>query len=559
MFSPRKIFLLVVALIVFSSFSSSAYADDCAALGGAIVGAECQISSVVKKTGSFTIDETLRILANKTINATNTTDVGISLAIDGDLILEQGAMVSANDELGSTTEPASPITLDISGNLEMNDKSAIFAENRRGSGKGGDIKITTDKNILMKSGSNISSSRRNTGNPSGSIDAGNIIINAKGSITLETNTVMAAVNDNLGPGNISIEADGIISIDGLISVGPSTKVLSSKYTGDILSGGDTLQKGGTITIISNSKDEPGITIGTNAILVSQGEDPGSDKILLEGCGIKVNGLIGSVAKKSHDNDSVAGIISLRSGTTIEINGQDLGDVGSAQARIRADDVSGEKPKPRRVDIFADGKITVNGALSGDIFTVTSNGGISSDQFGGAIRAISLKDAISSSAKALQAKATSIGSDGGKVNLSAKSVVDIDTSSIEAPGDFDPSGGLGLGGKIDARSYGDAVSWTIGVGDVRPTGDGVALASRGTVNLTACTTVDVTGTLFPSSGSPTVPGILTGACAPTAPSLPAGEPPLPDCEPDHEIPEFTTIGAALALAGAGLYIYRRRKR
>ena len=27
---------------------------------------------------------------------------------------------------------------------------------------------------------------------------------------------------------------------------------------------------------------------------------------------------------------------------------------------------------------------------------------------------------------------------------------------------------------------------------------------------------------------------------------------------NEIPEFTTIGAALALAGAGLYVYRKRK-
>ncbi len=560
--SAKLVSRIFIFIVLFSAFSAFAYADDCVALGGSIVGAECQISSNVNKVGSYTIDETLHILAGKTINASNDTNIGIDLTIDGNLLMDLGSRIYANDELGVPNEDASPITLDVQGDLEMNDKSGIFAENIRSGGDGGNIGIETGGNILMKSGSNISSSDKAGGNPGGQPVAGNITITSGGNFVAETNTVIATANAAGKAGHIRIEADGTVNIDGLVSVGPSTDVLSSKLTGFILARGKTKNKARTITIISNSQDEPGVTIGTNAILVSQGEDPGVDKILLQGCGIDVNGLVGTVAQKSHLNDSsgvsVPGIITLRSGTTININGQDLGDVGSAQARIRADDITGEKPKLRRVDLFANGKITVNGALSGDVFTVTSNGGSATNQFGGTISAISLQDAILSSALAFQAKAFSEsgGSDGGRINLSAKTSVDIDTTSISAFGN-NPSNGFG--GKIDAKSYSSDISWFSGMGDVRPTGDGVADANRGTVNLTACTVVDVLGTLFPSSGNPTVPGILTSVCSPSAPSLPSGEDPLPVCEPRNEIPEFTTIGAALVLAGAGFYIYRKRKK
>lgn len=537
-------------LTIFSALSISAYADNCVDLGGSIVASECQISSNVKKVGSYTIDETLHILGGKTINASNTTNIGIDLTIKGDLLMDVGSRINANDP-GTGNEAASPITLDIDGKLDMSDKSGIFAENIKSGGDGGNIKITTSGNILMKSGSNISSSDKAGGNPGGEPVAGDITINSGGNIVAETNTVIAASNSAGKAGHIKIVADGTINIDGLVSVGPSTDVLGSKLTGFILDKGTTKNKGGTITIISNSKNEPGITIGTNAILVSQGQDPGSDKILLQGCGIDVNGLVGSVAQKSHTDDAVPGVIILRSGTTININGQDLGDVGSAQARIRADDITGEEPKLRRIDLFANGKIAVNGALSGDIFTVTSNGGTSTDQFGGSIRVISLEKGIVSNGNAFAAQANHANGDGGKINLSSKSSALIDFTRMNATGDVVPQGGLGNGGQIAVRSYNDSVSWIFGAGDARP------ISTGGAVNLTACTTVDHTGSVFANL---TAPGVLTSICAPSAPSLPADEDPLPTCEETHhEIPEFTTIGAGIVLAGAGFYMYRKRKK
>ena len=527
----KKLFLFVaIALIAFSALGISAYADDCTALGGSIVSGECQISSTVSKVGPYIIDETLHILSNNAINSSNTTTVGISLRINGDLILENASKISANDDAGSDSEPASPIILNISGSLEMNENSGILAENRRGGGEGGNITITTGADILMKSHSTISASRTNGGGPGGPTNAGTIRANAGGDITIEHNAVIAASNRNKGPGNIYIEAYGKINIDGLLSVGPSTEVLSTKWTGYIFDPrDDSYQQGGKISIISNSVDEPGILIGENAIIGSQGEDPSSDKILLEGCGIEVNGLIGSVAKKSHANGANGPAVILRSGSTIEINGQDLGGIGPGQARIRADYNIGEKPKPQRVDIFARGAVTIKGALSSNISTVTTNGGGSTDQFGGNITIISLEDKIKVTAKALQAKATSAGGDGGYINLSAKSDIDLDTASVEAPGDFNPTGGIGFGGKINAKSYINFVTWTFGLGDVRPTGTVIStISKRGTVNLSACTTINVAGTSFPSSGIATVPGILTGSCAPSEPGLPPGEEPLPTC-------------------------------
>ena len=555
--TSKSILLSVIVLIAFTSFAISAYADDCAALGGSIIGGECQIDTLENKTGSYSLDETLHILPNSYIDAKG---AGITLNVDGDVMLDAGSKIKADDDAGAPNNPAFPITIDATGNLELNANSAIKADNKRSGGNAGDITINVDGNIHLKPFSNISATRPSSvGNAAG--NGGNIDVNAGGNINLDVNSVVSSANFGGDAGDISMTANGKIEVDGLVSAGSSNKVLSTKLTGFILDRGNTEQRGGTITITSNSVVEPGIVVGENAVIVSQGEDPASDKIKLEACGIVANGLVGSVSKKSNKPGN-SPVVVLRSGTTIEINGQDLGDAGSSQGMVRADYVIGETPRANMVDLFANGKISVNGALSSNIFAVTSNGGTSTNQFGGTIRAISLADAIVSSAKAFQAKATTAGSDGGKVNLSARSSVDVDTSTIEVPGDFNPSGGLGLGGKIDARSYSNDVSWFTGVGDVQPTGTGVAISKRGTVNLTACTTVDTTGTLFPSSGTPTVPGVLTSVCAPLAPSLPANEEPLPLCEEPHQdIPEFTAITGAAAVLGALGYVFllRRKKR
>src|SRR5205823_3241394 len=95
-----------------------------------------------------------------------------------------------------------------------------------------------------------------------------------------------------------------------------------------------------------------------------------------------------------------------------------------------------------------------------------------------------------------------------------------------------TGSSRAGGHIPARSYSGALNWIAGVGDVRPVGSsaGVPAAQQGTISLTACTTVSTSGASFPTNGpvAGVFPTITTGACSPSAPSLPAGEPALPVC-------------------------------
>jgi methionine-rich copper-binding protein CopC len=93
------------------------------------------------------------------------------------------------------------------------------------------------------------------------------------------------------------------------------------------------------------------------------------------------------------------------------------------------------------------------------------------------------------------------------------------------------GATGKGGTIAVRSYGEGVSWTFGVGDVRPVGTGATPAARGSITLTSCTGDTITGTQFPVLGNPTPPfPVEVTNCTTAAPSLPTGEPDLPQCTP-----------------------------
>ena len=84
--------VILAGMMLLACLTGQAYAvDQCAALGGALVGGECRINSLVSKAGSFTLDETLRITStgNITVPAAGGGNA-LTLNITGRLIMDAG-------------------------------------------------------------------------------------------------------------------------------------------------------------------------------------------------------------------------------------------------------------------------------------------------------------------------------------------------------------------------------------------------------------------------------------------------------------------------------------
>src|SRR5262249_49799349 len=111
--------------------------------------------------------------------------------------------------------------------------------------------------------------------------------------------------------------------------------------------------------------------------------------------------------------------------------------------------------------------------------------------------------------------------GGTIVVEAALTVSLDTAAVIALGDdvggipcSSGSGACGSGGHISVRSFQANITWQNGEGDVRPNNGG-GTTIGGDITLTACTTVNTTGTNFHGE----VPVVNTGVCggSPTVPS------------------------------------------
>ncbi|HEV2846799.1 MAG TPA: Ig-like domain-containing protein, partial [Thermoanaerobaculia bacterium] len=317
-----------------------------------------------------------------------------------------------------------------------------------------------------------------------------------------------------------------MTVAGLIASGPSRVVQPSALTGKVLGGGNSKQEGGSIVIRAQTSSEPGLRVEAGGIVVSQGEKGGAQLVRLEGCGIEVRGLVAAVAKRDGP-----GRVVLRSGTTLLVDGRDLGTSGPRQGRVRADSVEGGAAG-LLVDLFASSNIQVLGpAASSAPFAVSSTPGPEGPAgTGGTVTATSLAGTLTGSGNAFDAGRSRLGNRGGTIDLRAKGAVTLDEARLQAVGDFATTSSSRKGGRIMVRSYQAGVSWTFGTGDVRPTGTGVSAATRGSITVTACSGIDLTGSQFPVVGGPVLPFPVEndGVCSPSAPVLPAGEPPLPVC-------------------------------
>ncbi|HKO58082.1 MAG TPA: Ig-like domain-containing protein, partial [Thermoanaerobaculia bacterium] len=454
---------------------------------------------------------------------------GVFTVDDGNLTIS--GTVNCNDD-GPGNAGACAMKFAVSGNFTMTPGSGLFAENRKGNGAGGNITINAGGNVLLQ-GATVSQAGAiiSSGSDSSNDAGGQIAITAGGTARLEAGTIVSAGSKSAQSGNIDVTSGGKLEAGGAIVSGPSAN----------LSGGSGLQKGGNISLVSNTHGEPGITVTESALIASQGENAGAGTVKLEGCGIDVRGTVSSLSKKGNAN-----AVLLRSGTGVTIDSRDLGSVSGTRKGLLITGTTLEDGDGDSIRVYARDNVQLfgsNPAGTTASLTNVSNGDA------GSITVLSLSGTVTGSGYVAKAGDTTAG-DGGSVTIAAKNNVTLDNGTIRANGATGAKGGA-----VSVRSHSGAVSWQLGTGDVRPTGSSVAAANRGTITLTYCTTVNTSGSTFPTNGPAVGPFPTTvQTCSPAAPSLPAGDPALPDCnDPPVAVNDAYTVaeGGTLNVAAPGV--------
>jgi large repetitive protein len=451
-----------------------------------------------------------------------------TFTVNGDLIVN--GTINCNDDTPGNTSACS-MKFAVTGNVILNAGSGLFAENRHGSGSGGNITINAGGTVSVHgpastlAGAVISTAAFGSATGNG----GTITITNGGASSFDAGTVLNAASKGNNSGNILITSGGSITASGLIAAGPSSTLLATRQTGTILDGGVSHQHGGEIRVQSTSVLEPSILISSTATIASQGLDA-AGPVTIEGCGVIIKGLVASIS-----GGDAATRVAVRSGKGITIDATDLGisAAGTRLGHIRADATSGGAGS-KRADLFAAEAIQVIGPDPGlsTLYAVSSApGSFDKSVSGGTIRAISLRGTATASGRAFLAGRDDDNNAGGTISIATQGTATLDHAFLEAVGGFSSLKKNAAGGTIAVRSYAGNVSWTLGNGDVRPVGAGASgVAAQGTIALTACGTVTTSGTTFPTNG-PAVgpfPTITNFSCSPNAPSLPAGEPALPIC-------------------------------
>lgn len=446
---------------------------------------------------------------------------GVFTVSDGDLIVN--GTINCSDDV-SGNQSACAMAFNVSGNLTVNAGGALYAENRSGGGNGAAITITAGGNLV------VSGILSTAGYGSGNSNAGNVTATAGGGVTIGAGATVDAGSSKANAGNITVSAGQVVTINGNVLSGPSRTIAATKLTGLILTGGSGIQRGGNITIKTTTFTEPALNVGSNAVIASQGEKDGAGNVSIEGCGVLVKGLVASVS-----SDNTTAKVSIRSGKNITIDARDLGVIGATLGRngmLRADSLT-DGADDKRINVFAKGSIDVLGPLpsASSLYAANANNGAKgSKEAGGTITVISTESTINTTGRAFTAGANIKDGRGGAISISSKGNTTLDGATIQAIGDLTKPKAKSSGGDISVRSYSGSISWTSGVGDVRPTGSDADVPTQGTIVLTACGTVNTTGSSFPTNGPPVgaFPTVTTGACSPAAPSLPAGEPVLLTC-------------------------------
>jgi Putative Ig domain len=450
--------------------------------------------------------------------------------VNGDLTVN--GTINCNDGVAFPISPCS-MQFNVSGDMTVNAGGALYAEDRIALGSPASITINTGGRLTLaaRAGATPGAIVSTAALAASIANGGAVTVNA-GSITMGESATIDASSFQGIAGNISLTSSGQISLDGNVLSGPS-RTFTGSLTGELLSGVVPAQKGGQIAITSTSFAVPALLVGTHASVISQGQNPGAGPVTLNACGIEIRGQLAALARLATNTQ-----VSVRSGKDLLIDARDLGVTGSTLgrvARLRSDTTLLGTGTSRFVDLFAHGSVTVLGpaAASSTRYSISSIGGTADPSTrGGNVRVIALEGTVTLAGRVADASQDFIGGQGGHIDIASKGDADLTTALLRAVGNFAvPSPGR-KGGAITVRSHSGNVIWTNGTGDVRPIGStsGIPPADQGTIDLSACGTIDTTGTTFPANGVPTgvFPTTHTGVCSPAAPSLPAGVPALPTC-------------------------------
>ncbi|HKF41953.1 MAG TPA: right-handed parallel beta-helix repeat-containing protein [Thermoanaerobaculia bacterium] len=451
--------------------------------------------------------------------------------VNDNLVLDGTASINCNDN--ATDQPPGPvasgasacnIVIVVHGDLTMQAGSAIRAENQSGGGSGGNITITVDGNVLLKGGvpaGALISSRKITGAGDTGI-GGNITINAgniaceasptKGDVTVETGAQILA--DSPGnPGDIVIHSGRFITIDG--------KVSSQNFT--------TVGRAGRITIVACCD----LTVGETGLVQSIGRDPGADLVHLEACNVKVFGLVQSTGPGHGDTGSIGpdacndanhvaptgkkfrACVEIWGGNTVLIDAS-----GTNNGQVNADTAQGGGSSGMGwIDVYANGNITITGNTAPP-FAIHANTGVDGS-ICGVITVKSKLGSVTATDLAVQAGAdwnvyfgngVANGAAGGSITMGAKTNLTLTGATIDATGDYVPT--IAKGGRVvlQAATGGTGLFWNGTTVDVRPTGTGVALANRGTIETDASCATTGTPILPVSSGAQTNPSTVAACLA-----------------------------------------------
>jgi hypothetical protein len=494
----------------------------------------------INVSGNMTIQSGGAIFAENRVVIGNGGNIDIS--VGGDLLLDgsgaTGATISSSNPTGASNGPraAGNITINVLGKIDLNSGSTIAANTTFAGSPGGNITITAGGNLALHgdgtNGARITADQV-ASSCTGSGHGGNVTLTSNNkNITTDGGSAIT-VDAKCSAGEIKILApNGDIDVDGLVE----------SFSGLTGVGATQPPGGGPITIDAACN----LTISDTGKVSSRGLDPGADLVHLEACTVEIDGLVESTgsghaipnsppnhldgSNRPDKPSNSTGGVEVWAGGNLTINSL------TASGEVKADiGITGGPQGRGWIDLFAKFDIRIIGDTGG-AFAVHANGGIQQNtDDGGLVTVKSKSGKVTASGLALQADATTDGSNGGIVTVQAATDVNLDTASIFARGDFNGPG-FGHGGTINVRAFTGSVSWATGVGNVEATGVSVPAAMDGKINITHCTGF-TPGATFPTNGGPD-PGFpnIVMDCTGTAPFFPCEAPGsgcipyvvLPDC-------------------------------
>jgi len=451
--------VIAAAFLLCGAATARADAADCVAFGGTFVPGspdECQISTALVKTGSFTLDETLHILGTGSIT---TGAGGITLEITtGDFLMDSGALVDGN-VAGCNTGGAITITVD-DGDVTMVPGSVV----RSNSCHGGAIVITASDNIdidgTVESVGSITGTGANQG-PGG----GTITIIAGCELTVTDAGLISSRGKDPGADLVHLEACTVVVYGKVESTGPGHAVPNNPPNHCDNNGG----AGGGLRPDKPANSTACVEIWGNTITID--------------------------STGTHHGEVNADI-----GQSGDATGRSWIDI-YATTKVTITDGSGNNylvPIP--------GSPSFNQTFAVHANQFRSNG-VSS--IAGIITIKSMEGNAEGTGDVAQADDTGGLAKGGTITFEAFNNLNLNGGTIFARGDFAEGGGYGVGGKVFTRSYHGTLSWANGVVDARPIGTDtvpptLAAANRGEIRLQDCLApagVDTSTLVVPSNNNP----------------------------------------------------------